>query len=209
MVLKGGPSAKWNASPNRLCQVKHTHQNMGEENHEKVRPRVVIDYSRFRNVARAPPMSGHFEPKKFSPGEVDESQLLSTAEFRKKYIKNQPGNVYTDTGDVVEVPGPVRAVTPVSLHSPQTPVTALSGSTQRSETESSLGGSTYREEEDRAPSSWFAHRVTVLNHSGVFDFVKKNGRKRGAEHLEKPSNGFPKKKRVRRSLSWRSWYGPL
>lgn len=154
-------------------------------------------------------MSGRFEPKRFSPGEVDESQLISKAEFHNKYIKNKPGNVYTDTGDVLEVPEPVRAATPVSLHSPQTPVTAISGSTQRSETESSLGGSTYREEEDRAPSSWFAHRVTVLNHSGLFGFVKKNSGKRGAEHLENSSNGFPKKKRLRRSLSWRSWYGAL
>jgi hypothetical protein len=128
----------------------HSQTQMVENKRERVRPKVVVDYSRYRNAARAAPIAGHFTPKMYSSG-GEEGRLLSPSQFHNKYIQNQPGNIYTDSGDVVEVPSPTTTKSPTSAISPQSPLSALSdGSTRRSQ--SSLGDSTFHEEEH---SSWY------------------------------------------------------
>jgi hypothetical protein len=122
---------------------------------EKQRPKVVVDYTQYRNAARAAPMSGRFMPRRYSSNQ-DTKHMLSTAQFYEKHIHNQPGNPYTDSGDMVEVGAQGAAPAPVSPQSPQTPVTAISETSQRSETQSSLGGSTIREDHDDHTSSlWY------------------------------------------------------
>jgi len=122
---------------------------------EKPRPKVEVDYSQYRNPARAPPMSGRFMPKRYS-SDQDTKHMLSTAHFYDKYIHNQRGNPYTNSGDIVEVGAQEAVPAPVSPQSPETPVTAISATTQRSETQSTLGGSTILEEhEDHTSSLWY------------------------------------------------------
>lgn len=74
---------------------------------------------------------------------------MSPEEFHNRFIRNKPGNGYTDNNDFVEEPDHDQP------QSPDTPVTATSASnTQRSETQTSLGSSTYHENE-QAPTGWY------------------------------------------------------
>jgi hypothetical protein len=122
---------------------------------------AMPDYTRFRNAARASPLAGRYHPKKYT-SPLDTQNLMSAKEFHKRYIGARPGNRYTDSVDIVEVPEPREVHSLVSPVSPETPVTATSATaTQRSETETSLGGDTYRENEEYAPNGWYLHPTTV------------------------------------------------
>jgi hypothetical protein len=129
---------------------------MVDKKDERPRPYPLIDYTQFWNAARASPLAGRFTPKKYPSG-GDEGKLMSAAEFHAKYIHNRPGNIYTDSGDNIEVPSPTTTATlasPISLHSPVSPVS--DASTKRHGTESSLGGSTFRDD-DVTTTSWYLY----------------------------------------------------
>lgn len=128
---------------------------------DRPRPVSLIDYKQYRNAARASPLSGHFVPKTFTEGS-DDNDLIPVKEFHKRYIHRQPGNIYTDSGDIEEVPSPTAtsptAISPISAHTPLSPRKS-SSTWRRTGTESSLGGSTVREEEEVATSSWYCPRL--------------------------------------------------
>lgn len=123
--------------------------------------KAIPDHTRFHNAARASPLAGRYRPKKYT-SPLDTQNLMSTKEFHKQYISKKPGNHYTGSADIVEVPQPREVRSPVSPISPETPVTATSATaTQRSETETSLGGDTYHENEEYAPVGWYVHPTTA------------------------------------------------
>ena len=100
------------------------------------------------NAARVSPLSGRFTPKKYS-SPLDMSHLMSPEEFHQQRIRNKPGNAYTGGNGIVEEPDHDQ------LPSPETPFTATSASnTQRSDTQTSFGSSTYHENDEQAPTGW-------------------------------------------------------
>jgi hypothetical protein len=104
--------------------------------------------TRVCNAARVSPLSGRFTPKTYS-SPLDMSHLMSPEEFHQQYIRNKPGNAYTDDNVIVEEPHHDQPL------SPETPVTATSASnTQRSDTQTSFGSSTYQENDEQAPRGW-------------------------------------------------------
>jgi len=150
------------------------------------------DYTRFKNAARVSPLAGRYRPKQYT-SPLDTQNLMSTKEFHKRYIGTRPGNRYTDSVDIVEVPEPREVHSFVPPVSPETPVTATSATaTQRSETETSLGGDTYHENEEYAPT-------------GCFGFGKHRGKKRSNAEVDHDYD-IPSPKKLRRSSSWRSWF---
>jgi len=85
---------------------------------------------------------------------LDTKILMGRDEFEKKYIRNHPGNRFTDDGEIIEIPESANHRSPVS---PNTPTTATSTSaTQRSDTVTSVGSNTtYQEnDEEHAPTGW-------------------------------------------------------
>lgn len=76
---------------------------------------------------------------------------MSPEEFHQQFIRNKPGNRYTDNNDVVEEPEHDAP------QSPDTPITATSlTNTQRSETQTSFGSSIgdHHENLEQAPTGW-------------------------------------------------------
>ena len=121
---------------------------MGEKSKPQSNSKLSPEYARFRNAARASPLSGRHVPMHYTTP-LDTQNLITAEEFQRQFIRNKPGNRYTDTDDVVEAPKDARS------ESPSTPVTATSGTaTQRSETETSLEGSTILDTDDHAPTGW-------------------------------------------------------
>src|SRR5256714_4622440 len=105
----------------------------------------------YKNAARASPLAGRHVAKKYT-SPLDTKNLITPEEFQRQYIKRKSRNCYQDSG-IVEVPEPHKKMRR-SVESPVTPVTA-SSTTQRSETQTSLGGDTYHEDnDDYAPSGW-------------------------------------------------------
>ena len=121
---------------------------MSEKTRLQINPTAHLNPPRGRNAARASPLSGRYCPTKYS-SPLDTQHLMTPKEFQSRYIRNKPGNRYTDTGEVVEIP---KDGEPISPQTPITPSTATS--TQRSETQTSLGSSTYHENEEHAPTRW-------------------------------------------------------
>ena len=111
----------------------------------------------YKNAARASALSGRFHPKKYT-SPLETRNLMTPEEFQRQFIKNKPRNNYTNDSTIAEVPDPVKKIRR-SVESPVTPVTA-SSTTQRSETETSLGGDTYHENDDYAPSGWYYSLVS-------------------------------------------------
>ena len=105
------------------------------------------------NAARVSPLSGRYHPKKYT-SPLDTKNLLTPEEFHRQFVKNNSKNPYTEHKSINEVPGPVKRMRQ-SVESPVTPVTA-SSTAQRSDTQTSLGGDTYIENDDYAPSGWYA-----------------------------------------------------
>jgi hypothetical protein len=100
------------------------------------------------NAARVSPLSGRHVPTKYS-SPLDTSHLMSPEEFHNRFIRNKPGNVYTGNKGIVEESEHDQ------LQSPETPVTTSSVSnSQRSETQTSLGSSTYHENVEEPPAGW-------------------------------------------------------
>jgi hypothetical protein len=121
---------------------------MSEKTRLQINPTLHLKTPRGRNAARLSPLSGRYCPTKYS-SPLDTQHLMTPDEFQNQYIRNKPGNRYTDKNDVVEIPQ--HGEPP----SPQTPITpSTETSTQRSETQTSLGSSTYHENEEHAPTGW-------------------------------------------------------
>jgi hypothetical protein len=132
---------------------------------DKQRPKIVVDYTQYRNAARAPATSGRFKPKKYTGQDIDPERMMSKAQFESAYILNRPGNYYNDSGDVVEVSQSSPAASPVSTvsrPSSETPMTAMSGSTQWSPTNSILTGSTVNGDDTVQPT-WYCVQDTVAD----------------------------------------------
>lgn len=137
---------------NRLSthkRAKTIHQMTKETTHQ-INSRMSSDSSRFRNAARAAPLSGRHIPNQYmSP--LDTRHLITPAEFETKYVAGKAGNRYTDNEDIVEIPERVSGNSVVRPNTPSTPVTA----TQRSDTATSVGsGTTYRDEDDHVSTGW-------------------------------------------------------
>lgn len=106
----------------------------------------------YKNAARASPLAGRHIAKKYT-SPLDTKNLISPEEFQRQFIANKSRNFYGADSGIVEVPEPYKKMRR-SAESPVTPVTA-SSTTQRSETQTSLGGDTYHENnDDYAPSGW-------------------------------------------------------
>jgi hypothetical protein len=114
-------------------------------------------YPVYKNAARASPLAGRHTAKKYA-SPLDMKNLLTPEEFQRQFIENKSNKCYKADSGVIEVPEPVKKMRR-SVESPVTPVTA-SSTTQRSETQTSLGGDTYHENnnDDDAPSGWYALR---------------------------------------------------
>ena len=85
---------------------------------------------------------------------LDTKNLMGREEFEKKYIRNKPGNRFTDDGKVVEIPEPENHRSPASASTPTT--AASTSATQRSDTVMSVASSaTYQENEEHAPTGWY------------------------------------------------------
>ena len=126
---------------------------MSEKTRLQINPTAHLNPPRGRNAARVSPLSGrHCITKYSSP--LDTQHLMTPDEFQNQYIRKKPGNRYTDKGDVVEVPEHGEANSPLT---PTTPFTATS--TQRSETQTSLGSSTCNENEEHAPTGWYYSEI--------------------------------------------------
>jgi hypothetical protein len=123
---------------------------MNEESNQQSSEKSSYEYSRYRNAARAAPLSGRIHPLKYT-SPLDTKDLMTAEEFRQKKIRGKPGNRYTDGGDIIEIH------TPTGTGSPQTATTArsetlLSGTTERSDTARSP--IKYKGNEDFAPHGW-------------------------------------------------------
>lgn len=117
------------------------------------RPIATTESPQCRNAARMSTLSGRHVPMKYTTP-LDTKILMGRDEFEKKYIRNHPGNRFTDDGEIIEIPESANHRSPVS---PNTPTTATSTSaTQRSDTVTSVGSNTtYQEnDEEHAPTGW-------------------------------------------------------
>ena len=180
----------------------HTTLNPPTMNSNLKRPMDKSDSPQCRNAARMSTLSGRHIPMKYTTP-LDTKHLMGKDEFERKYIRNKPGNRYTDDEAVVEVPDSVHHRSPVS---PTTPTTATSTSaTQRSDTVTSVGSNTtYQEsQEDHAPTGWYCR-----NRESRSDYISLgfglSGRKRSKDNSSDDSVK-PSPKKLHRSSSWKSW----
>ena len=129
---------------------------MTEKNGPKFNTKITSNSKHFRHAARASPLSGRHIPNQYA-SPLDTKHLMTPAEFHSQFIQGKTGNRYTDDEDIVEIPEGVRGNSLERTSSPSTPVTATSvTATQRSETATSLGGSTVIDNDEQAPTGWYA-----------------------------------------------------
>jgi hypothetical protein len=184
---------------------------MNENLRSQDNPTMNTDSTRFRNAARVSPLSGRHIPTKYT-SPLDTQHFLTPEEFHDQFIRNKPGNRYTDKHDVLEIPLRTNMAASKSSQSPVTPVTATSTTaTQRSETQTSVGSSTYHHNDEQAPTGWYY--PTLITYFMIANFIslgfgRSDSRKRSKAFADDGSDEYNHKppKRVRRSLSWKSWY---
>jgi hypothetical protein len=116
------------------------------------RPIATTESPQCHNAARMSTLSGRHVPMKYTTP-LDTKNLMGRDEFEKMYIRNHPGNRFTDDREIVEIPESANHRSPVS---PNTPTTATSSATQRSDTVTTVGSNTtYQEnDEEHAPTGW-------------------------------------------------------
>lgn len=149
-------------TPHNLFNTSLLPLVMTSADESKTSPDGPVQY---KNAARASALSGRYHPKKYT-SPLDTKNLITPGEFHRQFIKNGSKNPYTQRRSASEVPAPVNKLRQ-SLDSPVTPVTALSGTTQRSLTNSSVGGDTYHENDDNAPLGWYYSGFTQRRSSGL------------------------------------------
>jgi len=142
----------------RPTHIEPIQQHM---NSKAKRPMPANDGPPCRNAARMSTLSGRHVPMKYTTP-LNTKHLMGREEFERTYIRNKPGNRFTDDGEVVEIPESANHRSPVS---PSTPTTATSTSaTQRSDTVTSVGSSTtyHDSQEDHAPTGWYCYVQVAL-----------------------------------------------
>jgi len=112
-------------------------------------PKVEGRDPRIRNEARSAVLSGRHILKNYT-SPLDTQHLMSKEEFRNKFIRNKPGNLYTGSQDVVEVREEACVPSPISPITPASQTTAVS--TQRSVTATSR--TSY--DDEPAPTGWYS-----------------------------------------------------
>src|ERR1700694_4728022 len=86
------------------------------------------EYSRYRNAARAAPLSGPIHPLKYT-SPLDTQNLMTVEEFRQNKRGGKPGNLYTGGGDITEMSSPTETASPQTATSRTRSETVLSGTT--------------------------------------------------------------------------------
>ena len=122
---------------------------MSDKTRLQINPTDHLNPRLGRNASRVSPISGRHRPTKYS-SPLDTQHLMTPDEFQIQYIRNKTGNRYTDNGDVVEILEHGEAN---PLLTPTTLFTVVC--TQRSETQTSLGCSTHKENGEHAPTGWY------------------------------------------------------
>ena len=127
----------------------HTHSNMSSNGPNQTK-QIQPNCTRYRNAARASPLTGRHVPTKYtSPN--DTNRLITKEEFMNRFIRDKAGNRYTDSDDIIEQPSPTSLISPTT---PSSIAPTSASTTQRTETATSYGSDTSQDKVEHAPTGW-------------------------------------------------------